>query len=268
MVCEADGAALRQISGDETSPANCVAHAALPVGGGLLAIGERRAIVKRRWFWTVGLVALAQPAWADDSQSVSDPLPPGALTTSRHSDEWKIKNALSAAPAVIAEKATVMDWPSEPKNHAHGRILRQGSNGWTCMPDEPGKPQHNPMCVDETMMKWIIASIEGKKPNIDRVGLSYMLLGEVGADIGDLTAKRPPAGKDWYYAGPHVMVVLPDDAAAALRDINRDPSTNGPYVRWLRYKGSTPLLVIPVAKAGERIEVKRPSTAGLSTDGR
>jgi hypothetical protein len=52
--------------------------------------------------------------------------------------------------------------------------------------------------------------------------------------------------------------VLPDAAAAALRDINRDPSTNGPYVRWLRYKGATPLLVVPVAKAGERIEASSP----------
>jgi hypothetical protein len=190
---------------------------------------------------------------------VSDPLPPGTLTTSQHSDAWKIKNALSAAPAVIAEKATVMDWPSDPKAlDAHGRILRQGSNGWTCLPDQPGVPQHNPMCGDETMMKWIMAAIAGKKPNIDRIGLSYMLLGEVGADIGDINADKPPAGKDWYYAGPHVMLVLPDSAAAALRDINQDPSTNGPYVRVLRYKNSTRLLVLPVAKAGERIVATHP----------
>src|SRR5262245_28429275 len=107
---------------------------------------------------------------------VSDPLPPGVMTSANMPDDWKIKNALSAAPAVIAENATVMDWPTDPKTQTHGRILRQGSNGWTCMPDEPGKPQHNPMCVDETMMKWIMASIAGRKPNLDRVGLSYMLL--------------------------------------------------------------------------------------------
>ena len=213
-----------------------------------------------RWGWvlTMALFALTGQSSTSDSQSVSDPLPRGTLTTSQHSDEWKIRNALSAAPAIIAEHATVMDWPSDPKEDAHGRVLRQGNNGWTCMPDEPGKPQHNPMCVDETMMKWIVASIAGKKPSIDRVGLSYMLLGEVGADIGDLTASKPPAGKDWYYSGPHVMLVLPDSCAAAVSHVNRDPSTNGPYVRWLRYKGSTPLLVLPVAKAGERVEAKQP----------
>ncbi len=217
--------------------------------------------MKRRCLVALQLVALMRTASADDSQSVTDPLPPGTLTTSQHSDDWKIRNALSAAPGTIAQKATVMDWPADPKSNSKGRVLRQGSNGWTCMPDEPGKPQHNPMCVDETMMKWIMASIAGKKPDLDRVGLSYMLLGEVGADIGDLTATKPPPGKDWYYAGPHVMMVLPDAASAALRDLNRDPSTNGPYVRWLRYPGATPLLVVPVAAAGERVEVKRPSPA-------
>jgi hypothetical protein len=54
----------------------------------------------------------------------------------------------------------------------------QGNNGCTCMPDVPGRPQHNPMCVDETMMQWLNATRAGKKPNIDRVGLSYMLMGE------------------------------------------------------------------------------------------
>src|SRR6202000_2586337 len=106
------------------------------------------------------------------------------------------------------------------------------------MPDQPDVQQHNPMCADETMMKWIMASLAGEKPKLDRVGLSYMLQGEVGADIGDLGAHKPPPGQDWYYAGPHVMIVLPDAAAASLADINRDPATNGPYVRWLRSKGA------------------------------
>jgi hypothetical protein len=36
------------------------------------------------------------------------------------------------------------------------------------------------MCVDETMMKWLTATLAGKKADIDRVGLSYMLMGEAG----------------------------------------------------------------------------------------
>jgi hypothetical protein len=203
----------------------------------------------------LGLSALATPARPEDPLPVSDPLPPGVFTSTQQSDDWKIKNALSAAPAVIAEKATVMDRPTDLKAaHFQGRILRHGSNGWTCMPDMPGKPQHSPMCADETMMKWMVATFAGKKPNIDRVGLSYMLLGEAGADQNDISAKKPPKGKDWYYVGPHVMIVLPDADRPALRDINHDISKNEPYVTALR--SSSPLLVIPIAKGGERVVVQ------------
>jgi hypothetical protein len=59
---------------------------------------RRTNVMKGRWALVLGLLALYRPAGANDSQSVSDPLPPGTLTTSRHTDEWKIKNALSAAP--------------------------------------------------------------------------------------------------------------------------------------------------------------------------
>jgi hypothetical protein len=33
------------------------------------------------------------------------------------------------------------------------------------------------MCVDETMAKWLMVTLAGKKPDIDRVGLFYMLMG-------------------------------------------------------------------------------------------
>ena len=47
----------------------------------------------------------------------------------------KIANALSAGPASITADAAVMDWPSE----AGGELteLRAGTNGWTCLPDNP-----------------------------------------------------------------------------------------------------------------------------------
>jgi hypothetical protein len=56
--------------------------------------------------------------------------------------------------------------------------------------------------VDDTMMKWIEATFAGRRPNIDRVGVSYMLQGEAGADQNDLSVKTPPKETDWYYLGP------------------------------------------------------------------
>jgi hypothetical protein len=112
--------------------------------------------IKSALYATIGFAAISSTALAqsddrEDLSSATAPLPPETFTTSAHSDEWKIANALSAGPASITDHATVIDWPANPKNGmSHGRVLRQGANGWTCMPDVPGRPQHDPMCVDET----------------------------------------------------------------------------------------------------------------------
>jgi hypothetical protein len=204
----------------------------------------------------ISLVAASSAFCAEDLSTARAPLPPGAFTTSAQSDEWKIENALAAAPASIADRATVIDWPSNPKDGlSHGRVLRQGRNGWTCMPDVPGRPQHNPMCADETLMKWFAATLAGEKPSIDRVGLAYMLLGEARQGQNAAPAKDPTQVKEWFYIGPHVMVVLPDSDQEALRGINQDLSNNEPYVSVLNSApGSTPIWVIPVAQSGARIK--------------
>jgi hypothetical protein len=207
-------------------------------------------------YTAIGLVAISLAARAEDLSTATAPLPPGTFTTSAHSDEWKIANALSAAPATITEHASVVDWPANPRDGmSHGRVLRKGNNGWTCMPDVPGRPQHDPMCVDETMMQWLMATLAGNKPNIDRVGLSYMLMGEARQGPGAPAAKDPAQVKEWFYVGPHVMIVLPDTAQDALRGINQDLSNNLPYVSLLSSSAdATPIWVVPVAKGGDRIK--------------
>lgn len=72
-----------------------------------------------------------------------------------------------------------------------GENRRQGANGWTCMSGVPGRPQHDPMCTDETMVKRLSATLAGKKPAIDRIGLSYMLLGDARQGQGAGPAKEP-----------------------------------------------------------------------------
>jgi hypothetical protein len=213
-------------------------------------------MVKSAFYAAIGFAATSSVALAEDLSSATAPLPPGTFTTSAHSDEWKIVNALSAGPATITEQAAVMDWPANPKDGmSNGRVLRQGANGWTCMPDIPGRPQHDPMCVDETMMKWLIATLAGKQPDIDRVGLAYMLMGEARQGQGAPPAKDPRQVKEWSYVGPHIMVVLPDSAKDALRGINQDLANNQPYTSLLSSANvATPIWVIPVAKGGDRIK--------------
>ena len=67
-------------------------------------------------YTAIGLVAISLAARAEDLSTATAPLPPGTFTTSAHSDEWKIANALSAAPATIAEHASVVDRPANPKD--------------------------------------------------------------------------------------------------------------------------------------------------------
>ena len=227
--------------------------------GGTPSLARRNKkvpMVKSALYAAIGFAAISSIALAEDLSSATAPLPPGTFTTSAHSDEWKIANALSAGPSSVTDQATVIDWPENPKDGmSHGRVLRQGANGWTCMPDVPGRPQHDPMCVDETMMKWLMATLAGKKPDIDRVGLSYMLMGEARQGQGATPARDPSQVKEWFYVGPHIMVVVPDSAKDALRGINQDLSNNQPYSSLLSSADvATPIWVIPVAKGGDRIK--------------
>jgi hypothetical protein len=215
----------------------------------------------------VCMLFIPATAFAEDLSTATDPLPAGTFTSTQHSDEWKIKNALSAGPPWITDNATVVETGRTMSGGDHKmteRVIRQGINGWKCMPDIPGRPQHDPMCADETTMKWLTAVMEGRKPNINRVGLSYMLLGEARQGQNVPPAKDPSTVKDWYYVGPHVMVVLPDNDMEAFKGMNEDLSKDGQYITSLNHSKSL-LWVIPVAKAGERIQAYRPGTKASAT---
>jgi hypothetical protein len=63
--------------------------------------------------------------------------------------EEKIADALRAAPAYIADSATVVDWDMTT-------VLREGSPDWICVPTAPGKLQPAPMCGDPTMIQLVV----------------------------------------------------------------------------------------------------------------
>ena len=104
-------------------------------------------------------------------------------------------------------------------------------------------------------MKWSM-----ERPNIDRVGLSYMLMGEARQGQNASPAKSPADVKEWFYVGPHIMIVLPDSIAThALRETNQDLANDKPYTSLLSTSpGSTPIWVIPVANHGTRLREEIP----------
>src|SRR4051794_9874197 len=65
-------------------------------------------------------------------------------------DNALIQSAMTAAPSKVATGATVV----VPEPDGKMRTLRQGNNGFTCMPDNPTTPGKDPMCMDKSAMEW------------------------------------------------------------------------------------------------------------------
>ena len=61
-------------------------------------------------------------------------------------DADEVANAVSAAPASIAENATILD--NELDANGKFVVLREGTNAWHCSPDAPGTPGNDPWCYD------------------------------------------------------------------------------------------------------------------------
>ena len=65
-------------------------------------------------------------------------------------DEAMITSAMAAAPTRVGAGATIVAMGADGKM----RTLREGSNGFTCMPDNPATPGPDPMCMDAAAMAW------------------------------------------------------------------------------------------------------------------
>lgn len=148
-----------------------------------------------------------------------------------------IKSAMSAAPPAVAEKAAIVAAGADGAMNT----LRPGSNGFTCMPDNPATPGPDPMCMDSNAMKWAMAWMGHQTPPAETPGFMYMLEGGTDASNTDPYATKPD--KDWIKTGPHVMVVGSKVVLAGYPS-GPQPDTSAPYVMW----AGTPYahLMIPV----------------------
>ena len=133
-----------------------------------------------------------------------------------------IDDALSAAPPTLRDAVTVVDWQNN--------VLQQGSGKYTCFPTPPKLQGKAPMCMDGPWMKWAKAWMSKEKFSAEHIGISYMLAGDEGASNIDPHATGPTEDNEWIVEGPHLMIILPDDAL--LESLSTDPNTGGPYVMW------------------------------------
>lgn len=134
----------------------------------------------------------------------------------------KIANAVSAAPPAVSAQATVMDWPATEGGPMV--TLREGRNGWTCLPDFPVTKGNDPMCLDETWMGLMHAVMTRTAPTVTRPGVGYMLApGGAWASNTDPYATEATPDNDWGFDGPHIMMVFPDPKALEGLPTKRTP---------------------------------------------
>jgi hypothetical protein len=137
--------------------------------------------------------------------------------------ETKIDRAMSAGPPEIAQSAKIIDKDAE----GHPVVLREGTNGFTCMPGNPKVIGDPPMCADGPSMQWAADFAAHKpKPTNTVPGITYMLAGATQRSDSDPYDKTSPP----IDVGPHWMIMWPfDPKATGLPTTHRD---TGAYIMW------------------------------------
>jgi len=165
--------------------------------------------------------APAPPPAAAPPAEMSMPVPLTAAST----DADMIRNAMAAAPEAVSKFATILTMDEK----MNLRTLREGTNGWTCVPDTPESPGIDPMCVDKNGGEWMMAWMNHKDPPKEKLGFAYMLVGGSDASNTDPFASSP-AGGSWIDTGPHVMVFNITGRFDGYPTTPDNPKA--PYVMW------------------------------------
>ena len=147
----------------------------------------------------------------------------GSATDAAETAQKKIARAMSAGPADIAKSAKIVDTDA----HGNAVVLREGNNGFTCMPGNPKSVGDPAMCADAAAMQWFADFAAHKaKPTNTQPGIVYMLAGATqrsDSDPYDTTSPPIPIG-------PHWMIMWPFDPKATGLPTTHRPT--GAYIMW------------------------------------
>ena len=135
----------------------------------------------------------------------------------------KIARAISAGPTEIANSARIVDADGQ----GNTVVLREGNNGFTCMPGNPRVIGDPPMCEDAASMQWG-ADFRAHKPKPTNTvpGITYMLAGATqrsDSDPNDMTSIP-------IEVGPHWMIMWPFDPKT--KGLPTTHKATGAYIMW------------------------------------
>ena len=134
-----------------------------------------------------------------------------------------ISSAESAGPSSISKNATIKDW--------NMKVLRKGTNGWTCLPDNPKTPGTDPWCVNDPWLNFLDAYVNKKDPTYSQTGIAYMLQGDTAVSNTDPFATQHKPGDDWVDGlKAHMMFLFPN--RSELKNFPTDSKSGGPWVMW------------------------------------
>jgi hypothetical protein len=137
----------------------------------------------------------------------------------------KIRQALAAGPASITANATVAEIDPE----GGMKVLRKGTNAFTCMPGDLGGVGKPAMCADKVAMQWNSDFEQHKaRPSTTVPGIEYMLAGATQrSDSDPFDQTSPPIP-----IGPHWMILWPFDPETSGLPTTHRPA--GAYIMWAR----------------------------------
>lgn len=146
-----------------------------------------------------------------------------STTDASDTTQEKIARAISAGPDGIAKSARIIDTDAEGKTV----VLREGGNGFTCMPGNPSVIGEPPMCGDAASLQWFAdAKAHKPKPTNTVPGITYMLAGATQRSDSDPTDKTSPA----ITVGPHWMIMWPFDPKTT--GLPTTHKATGAYIMW------------------------------------
>jgi hypothetical protein len=151
------------------------------------------------------------------------PLTQSSPTTGDDSTQVKIARAMSAGPVNVAKTARIVDTDAQGKMV----VLREGNNGFTCMPGNLKVVGEPPMCVDAAAMQWYDdAKAHKPKPTNTVPGITYMLAGATQRSDSD---PHDPTSVP-IEIGPHWMIMWPFDPKTSGLPSTHKPT--GAYIMW------------------------------------